>query len=378
MASVKDVARSAGVSVGTVSNVLNRPEGVSPVLRERVERAIADLGFVRNESARQLRAGSSRTIAVVVLDVANPFFADVVAGADEAADEQDALVIVCSSAGSAEREARHLLRLEQQRVMGVLLSPVQDAAGPALAEVRRRGTPVVLVDRGTPDPDQSSVAVDDVRGGALAGEHLLALGHRELGFVGGPLGLRQVDERLQGLRSVAPGADVRVVESAGTSVRAGSQAAAQVLGLPPGERPTALFCANDLLAIGVLNECLRRGVRVPEDVALVGYDDISFAATTTVALTSVRQPRELLGRTAVRLLLDQVGDGRGPSAARTRTGAPTRRGEQVLFAPDLVVRASTTGPGRTATSARGRPATGTAPPREAADAVGGPGPQGRA
>ncbi|WP_298989969.1 LacI family DNA-binding transcriptional regulator [uncultured Pseudokineococcus sp.] len=334
MASVKDVARAAGVSVGTVSNVLNRPDGVSPPLRERVEKAIAELGFVRNESARQLRAGSSRTIAVVVLDVANPFFADVVAGADAAAEEHDDLVIVCSSAGSAEREARHLRRLEQQRVLGVLLSPVLDGTSAAQAEVRRRGTPVVLLDRGTPDPDQSSVAVDDVRGGALAGEHLLGLGHRRLGFVGGPLGLRQVGERLQGLRSVSDGAEVLVVESAGMSVRAGSQAAAQVLGLPPGERPTALFCANDLLAIGVLNECLRRGVRVPDDVALVGYDDISFAATTTVPLTSVRQPRELLGRTAVRLLLEQVAAGRSG-------GRPAGPGEEVLYSPELVVRSST-------------------------------------
>lgn len=362
MASVKDVARSAGVSVGTVSNVLNRPEGVSPVLRERVERAIADLGFVRNESARQLRAGSSRTIAVVVLDVANPFFADVVAGADEAAEEHDDLVIVCSSAGSAEREARHLRRLEQQRVLGVLLSPVDNAPGAAQVEVRRRGTPVVLLDRGTPDPGQSSVAVDDVRGGALAGEHLLSLGHRRLGFVGGPLGLRQVAERLEGLRSVAAaaGARVDVVESAGTSVRAGSQAAAQVLGLPPGERPTALLCANDLLAIGVLNECLRRGVRVPDDVALVGYDDISFAATTTVALTSVRQPRQLLGRTAVRLLLDQVGPRRPPVAGSSAPPAGSRAGEQVVFAPELVVRASTTG-GRGA-SGRGLLASSTTGP----------------
>lgn len=337
MASVKDVARSAGVSVGTVSNVLNRPEGVSPALRERVERAIAELGFVRNESARQLRAGSSRTIAVVVLDVANPFFTDVVAGAEEVAEDHDALVIVCNSAGSAERESRHLLRLEQQRVMGVLLSPVRDAPSGAVVDVRRRGTPIVLVDRGTPDPDQSSVAVDDVRGGVLAGEHLRSLGHRCVAYVGGPVGLRQVEERLQGLRAGIGDVELRVVVSAGTSVRAGSQAAAGILGLPEDERPTAIFCANDLLAIGVLNECLRRGVSVPRDVSLVGYDDIAFAATTSVALTSVRQPRQLLGRTAAELLLTEVGDG-------PRHGA--RAVAQVVYEPELVVRGSTAGPPR--------------------------------
>ncbi len=333
MGSVKDVARAAGVSVGTVSNVLNRPEGVSPPLRARVEQAIDELGFVRNESARQLRAGSSRTIAVVVLDVANPFFADVVAGAEEAAEEHDALVVVCNSAGSTDRESRHLLRLEEQRVMGVLLSPVGDEATPALLDVRRRGTSVVLLDRGAQEPGQRAVSVDDVHGGRLAGEHLRRFGHRRLAYVGGPPGLRQVAERLHGFRgAVGPDARVDVVETVALSVRAGSQAAAQVVGLPAAERPTALFCANDLIAIGVLNECLRRGLRVPHDLSVVGYDDISFAATTTVPLTSVRQPRQQLGRTAVQLLVDALRPGGSSHPA------------QVVYAPELVERASSARP----------------------------------
>ncbi|MCI3919310.1 LacI family transcriptional regulator [Paenibacillus sp. TRM 82003] len=324
VATVKEVAQRAGVSLGTVSNVLNRPEVVSDALRARVEQAIAELGFVRNESARQLRAGVSRTIAVVVLDVANPFFTDLVAGAEEVAERHGALVVLCNSANDPQREARHLLRLQQQRVLGVLLSPVRDAPSAALDSVRSHGTPVVLVDRGAPTAENSSVAVDDVLGGRLAGEHLLERGHRRVGFIGVPAGLRQVDDRLAGLRQgVGAAGSVEAVAASGLTVRAGSQAAAALFA---GEAPpTAVFCANDLLALGVLNECVRRGVRVPHDLAIVGYDDIGFAATAAVPLTSVRQPREVLGRTGVELLLAQV------------EGRPAR---QLVFEPELVVRRS--------------------------------------
>ncbi|NAZ75994.1 substrate-binding domain-containing protein [Kineococcus sp. T13] len=327
MATVKEVAQRAGVSLGTVSNVLNRPEVVSEALRTRVQQAIAELGFVRNESARQLRAGVSRTIAVVVLDVANPFFTDVIAGAEDLAERHDALVVMCNSANSAEREARHLRRLDQQRVLGVLLTPVHDAPSAALTEVREHGTPVVLVDRGSGSSGHSSVAVDDVLGGRLVGEHLVGAGHRRIAYTGLPTALRQVEERLRGLReAVGAAGGVQVVQASAMSVRAGSQVAAQLLAGPAAERPSAVFCANDLLALGVLNECQRRGVRVPQDLAIVGYDDIGFAATASVPLTSVRQPRELLGRTAVELLLAQV------------EGRPA---QQLVFEPELVVRRST-------------------------------------
>ncbi|WP_380173612.1 LacI family DNA-binding transcriptional regulator [Kineococcus sp. DHX-1] len=328
MATVKEVAQRAGVSLGTVSNVLNRPEVVSEALRTRVQDAIAELGFVRNESARQLRAGVSRTIAMVVLDVANPFFTDVIAGAEELAERHDALVVMCNSANSADREARHLRRLDQQRVLGVLLTPVHDAPSSALTEVREHGTPVVLVDRGAAGATaQASVAVDDVLGGRLAGEHLVGAGHRALAYVGVAAPLRQVQDRLRGVReAVGAAGSVQVVDATAMSVRAGSQAAAQILAGPEQDRPTAVFCANDLLALGVLNECVRRGVRVPDELAVVGYDDIGFAATATVPLTSVRQPRELLGRTAVELLLAQV------------EGRPA---QQIVFEPELVVRRST-------------------------------------
>ncbi|WP_345712831.1 LacI family DNA-binding transcriptional regulator, partial [Kineococcus glutinatus] len=198
--SIKEVAARAGVSVGTVSNVLNRPDAVSTTNRERVQQAIADLGFVRNESARHLRAGRSRFLALVVLDVANPFFADVARGAQEAADAADLVLLVCSSHEDVARERHHLDVLGEQRVTGVLLSPV-DTSPERIGELLASRRPVVLVDRTAPGGRTCSVGVDDVQGGRLAVAHLLERGHRRIAFAGGPAGLQQVDDRLAGARA---------------------------------------------------------------------------------------------------------------------------------------------------------------------------------
>src|SRR5262249_8978412 len=168
----------------------------------------------------------------------------------------------------------------------------------------QRGTPVVLVDRGSGRHSRCSVAVDDVLGGRLAGEHLLTQGHRHVAFVGGPASIAQVADRQNGVaQALAGAADLSVVPTPNLTVASGRTAAGQLADLPARDRPTAAFCANDLLALGFLQEMTRRGLRVPQDVALVGYDDIEFAAAAAVPLSSVRQPREQLGRTATQLLL---------------------------------------------------------------------------
>jgi LacI family transcriptional regulator len=330
--SIKEVARHAGVSLGTVSNVLNRPESVSPATRERVLDAIAKLGYVRNDSARQLRAGRSRTVAIVVLDVSNPFFTDVVRGAEAVVEEAGAMLVVCNSGEDPVRERRHLDMLEEQRVQGLLVTPVGDGRQPRLDRFVDRGIPVVLVDRGSARASRCSVAVDDVLGGRLAAEHLADRGHRRIAYVGGPFSLAQVADRHTGaeraLAEHGAGAGLRVVETPSLSVAEGRRAVDELTGLPAARRPTAVFCANDLLALGVLQGLIAHGLRVPEDVALVGYDDIEFAAAAAVPLSSVRQPREQLGRTAAQLLLEEAGD-------------PERHEHRhVVFQPDLLVRRS--------------------------------------
>ncbi|MDR6905538.1 LacI family transcriptional regulator [Agromyces sp. 3263] len=332
--SVREVAAAASVSVGTVSNVLNRPDKVAPATVERVMAAIAELGFVRNDAARQLRAGRSRSIGLVVLDVRNPFFTDVARGAEDRAAEDGMTILLGNSDENRDREGAYLDLFEEQRVHGVLISPLSDDL-PRLARVRERGTPVVLVDREAADRSFSSVAVDDVVGGELAVRHLADVGRRRVAFVGGPLGIQQAADRLAGARravEATEGMSLEVVETDSLTVLAGRAAGEAIRERPAADRPDAIFAANDLLAMGVLQALMMQGsIRVPDEIALIGYDDIDFASAAVVPLSSIRQPASLIGYTAVDLLLKEAA-----------AGADVER-EQVVFQPELVVRASTRG-----------------------------------
>lgn len=333
--SVVDVARRAGVSLGTVSNVLNRPERVTPAIRGRVLVAIEELGFVRNEAARQLRAGRSRAIGLVVLDFGNPFFTDLAAGAESAAAEAGLSVVLCNSANSQDRERHHLNLLQQQRSYGILITPVAGKTS-RIDEIRRTGTAAVLVDRAS-GRRRCSVSVDDVVGGCVAVAHLLQGGHRRIAFVGGPMSLNQVSERLRGARQAFGDVGVPLqglveLETAAMTVAEGRHAGERIAELAAEERPTAVFCANDLLALGLLQEMTRRRIGVPGELAIVGYDDIEFAAAAAVPLTSVRQPRAQLGHAATNLLIDEV---ENPLAHSHR---------QIVFEPELVVRLSSEPP----------------------------------
>jgi LacI family transcriptional regulator len=333
--SIREVAALAGVSLGTVSNVLNRPDVVAEPTRSRVQDAIKKLGFIRNESARQLRAGRSRTIGLVVLDVANPFFTDVARGVEDEASESGLAVILCNSDDQRAKESRYLELLEEHRVQGILITPVS-GADKRLARLQRRGTPVVLVDSRSPSRGQCSVSVDDVLGGDLAVSHLLEAGHEQIVFVGGPLDIRQVADRRDGAvraleRAGRTAADLHMIETPALNVSAGQGAGAAIAELAADARPTAVFCANDLLALGVLQEMTKHRIRVPESIAIVGYDDVDFAAAAAVPLSSVRQPRHQLGRAAAQLLIEEA------------LGSSTHRHRQVVFEPDLVVRKSSGG-----------------------------------
>jgi LacI family transcriptional regulator len=326
--SIRDVAQRAGVSVGTVSNVLNGSPRVAPETVERVRAAIAGLGYVRNDAARQLRAGRSTTVGLVVLDVRNPFFTDVARGAEDEAAKSGLSIILGNSSEDAERESGYLDLFEEQRVHGVLISPFGDIEA-RLVELRRRGTPVVLVDRESRDAALSSVSVDDVAGGRLAVAHLLAIGRRRVVFAGGPLGIRQVADRLTGARAAiaeVPGATLDVLETPALTVLDGRNLGHELLARP--DRPDAIFAANDLVAVGLLQALVMAGdARVPDDIALVGFDDIDFAATAVVPLTSIRQPSHEMGATALRILREEAAE----------PDLPPRR---IVFQPELVERAS--------------------------------------
>lgn len=332
--SMKDVAALAQVSVGTVSNVFNSPQTVSATTRARVEDAIDKLGWVPNESARNLRAGHSTSIGMVVLDISNPYFTDIVRGVEDAALTAGYSVQVGNSAQEVDRERGLLNLFERQRVGGVLSVPIEDSTERFL-ELRRRGIPVVVVDA-TAGSNFCSVSVDDVEGGRLAVEHLVQQGHRRIAFVGGPSHLAQVSNRRLGAQFAIAGLDdvtaMLTISTPKLDLVSGVSAAEEVAALSDDERPTAVFGANDLIAIGLLQGFVSSGMRVPEDIAIIGYDDIVFAAAAAVPLSSVRQPRYLLGERAAELLLAEI-------AADKHGGEHMH--QQVRFTPELAVRRST-------------------------------------
>lgn len=333
--SIKDVAAFAGVSIGTVSNVLNRPELVKAATRQRVERAIDELQFVPNGSARQLKAGQSTILGYLMLDASNPFFTDVARGVKEIASANGLSLFLCESGQSRDAEERYLRDLAELRVRGVLLTPI-DAGAVRLNEVGLRDIPVVMVDqvfRGD-SPPWCSVGVDDLVGGEMAVEHLIERGHSRIGFVGGPIDLPQVADRLSGanLAVTRAGLDQNAIHHINTATLTapeGRSAGERLLGMPRRRRPTAVFCANDLLAVGLLQYLTQQGLAVPDDVAIIGYDDIDYASAAAVPLSSVAQPRHQMGQEATRLLLAEA------------NGGPKHRHRSTVLLPELVARAST-------------------------------------
>lgn len=329
---IRDVAQLAGVSVGTVSNVLNKPDEVSPESLARVQKAIDELGYVRNDAARRLRAGISSTVGFVVLDGQNPFFNEVVRGAEDEASKNGIAILVGNTDEDSTREGKYLDLFEEQRVRGVLISPYGDISE-RLQQLKSRDIPAVLVDRINVDGRFSSVAVDSVAGGEIAAQHLIDTGRRRIAFVGGPFDIRQVRDRLEGARVAVDNSDfdveIEVIATSALTVNEGVLAGRRIMERSRQQRPDALFAANDLLALGLLQSLVIDGkLLVPTEISLIGFDDISFAGAAAVPLSSVRQPSRMIGQTALRVLMEESED----------SGMIPR---QTVFRPELVIRQST-------------------------------------
>jgi LacI family transcriptional regulator len=252
-------------------------------------------------------------------------------GVEDLANQAGYVVILCNSDDSVEKENHYLHVLEEQRAQGVLITPVQSDAG-YLQRFRQRGIAVVLLDRPSRSKDLCSVSVDDVRGGEIAVGHLLEKGHERIGFVHGPLSIRQIADRRRGvIRAVKtagldPGRTIVDITTHAQSAREGEDSVEKLLGA--GIKPTAVFCANDLLALGLMRGLIKRGISIPGDMALVGYDDVEFASVLATPLTSIRQPKYELGRAAAELLLDEANN-------------PTsHQHKHLVYQPELIVRES--------------------------------------
>ncbi len=324
---MRQIAVIAGVSKSTVSNVLTNPQVVAEATRLRVERAMEQLGYVPNGAARQLRGGPRQIAGCMLIDVSNPYFAEVARGAEDRLAEAGMMMFLCSTDVELSRQEHYLRMLEEQGVRGVLVWPLDLDLTP-LVQVQRRGTPLILMGRSGEGLDMCTVDVDDGEGGRLAAEHVIALGHRRLVYVCGA-GLT-LDRRRQELRRTAetavPSVHLTEIEiPPRADVTQIDDAVETLVSLEP--RPTAVLCFNDQTAVSVLHALRRRGIRVPDDISLVGYDDLPFAAVLSPPLTTIRQPGYELGRVAAEQLLAE--------------GSPDHRHQGTRFPVELVVRAST-------------------------------------
>lgn len=330
---IRRVAKKAGVSLGTVSNAINRPEILAPETLKRVRKAIDELKFIPNASAQTLRAGKTRILGLVVPDISNPFFTDLAKGVNDAALLAGYVVILCNTDEDSEKEDHYIDILAGQNVRGILITPAHET-NKRLNEISKRGIGLTLVDRPSIGVDTCSVEVNDAHGGLLALEHLYERGHRKIMCLTGESDIPQVAERERGMREaisriskadrptiVTQRIPMMTADSANTVM---SEHIAE-----KGLNFTAVICGNDLVAFGAIRAIRAAGYSIPEDVSVIGYDDIDFAANATVPLTSIAQPKYQLGYAAAELVISECEN-------------PEKHAHQkIQFQPHLIVRNST-------------------------------------
>lgn len=306
---IRDVARIAGVSIGTVSAVINGGV-VAPDTRRHVLNCIAELGFEPNNAARTLKRGRISSIGLIVPDLDNPFFAAVAEGVQQAAAGEDVLMVLCITSSSAEREDYYAQILRTKRLDGVVYLSGSGMPSASLLQLARRGA-VVFVDERLPGVDAPFVTAQNLVGARILAKSVLAAGHRRLAIVGGPPRLWTSEQRLAGYREAiaSVGLDPDTIECVGGdySERSGYQIASRFLALEPAKRPTALLCANDLMAMGAIRRCRELGLRIPADISITGFDDIPSSEFLDPPLTTVAQPGRQMGEAAAQLLMQAVG-----------------------------------------------------------------------
>ncbi|MDH2443145.1 LacI family DNA-binding transcriptional regulator [Amnibacterium sp. CER49] len=341
---LQDVAARAGVSIGTVSNVLNHPEKVTTSTRSRVAAAIAELGFSRNTMASALASGRTSTFGAVVPTFRNSLFVDLASGAQRAAKERGFRLQLASADSDILLQDEHVEFLTGARVTGLLLAPMQESRV-EIEQVRRRGVPVVLLNYVSAEHDVCTVLIDNEQVGYLAATHLIELGRRRILWVGGRYDYQPTTLRRRGvLRAVAEHPDVRLEQLEVEDIEAGGGAVAgrYVADSPAGRRPDAVLAVTDMLGMGTISTLIAAGLGVPGDVAVLGCDHNSAAWGGAIPLTSVSMQGEEMGEEGVRLLLEELAHEGDAHAHRT-----------VVLQPHVVARESTIG--RAAMEERWRP-----------------------
>lgn len=330
MATIKDVARQADVSLATVSHVINQTRFVSDELRTRVVTAMQELNYSPNSAARSLRSGETRTIGLIVPDNSNPFFAEIARIIEDIGFDNGYSVIFCNSDGNNQKESSYIQLLISKRVDGVIFIASQGTSG-SIRDLTEQKIPIVIADREIPQPDVDVVLVNNEQGGYLAAQYLLSLGHRRIGCICGPSRLTPLSLRLRGYQKALKENGIpyreELVVPGDLRFQGGERGMRKLLEL--SERPTAVFALNDLMAIGAIRAIRKAGLRIPEDVSLVGFDNIPISTAIYPALTTVAQPIAKLAKTIAHLLIERI--------QKTHEVCPAR---QITLEPHLVIRDS--------------------------------------
>lgn len=328
-ATIREVARRAGVSAMTVSRVLNGG-AVHVDTKRRIEAAIVELDYVRNSVARGLISRRTGSFGLIVPDLLNPFFAQVVRGAENVTRRAGYRLLLGNSEGDLELERGYVADMVSHRVEGLLVAPVSDRSRDVLRPLVRRSFPFVLVDRAVPGLEADLVEANGVAGARRLVEHLLLLGHRRIAMILGPEDVSTTRQRRQGyldaLGCRGIGADPKLILETTVDRAGGHRAMQRALAIEP--RPSAVFAVNNMTALGAMQAVREAGLAVPDDLALVCFDDVEHLAVLSPFLTVVDQPAETFGTLAAELLLERIGRDRG------------LRPRHVTLEPQLIVRRS--------------------------------------
>jgi len=329
MVTIREVAESAGVSYATVSHVINNTRLVSPETRERVLTAMDALNYRPNALARSLRQGKTNTLGLVLPDSANPFFAEISRSIEDEAFKKGYSVFLCNTERDTQRELFYVDVLANRQVDGIIFVAAGDQPD-SLDFLLHRNMPVVMIDRNLSNVEVDAVLTDNQLGGFLATRHLLELGHKRIACIAGPSSITPSAERIIGYRRALEEAgisyDEKLVLPGDYHAQSGLEITNSILSMNP--RPTAIFALNDLMALGALRAAAEAGCSVPEDVAVVGYDDLEIAHFSNPPLTTIAQPKKEIGVQAVHLLVDRMAQKDRP---------PSR----LILPPELIVRRST-------------------------------------
>ena len=300
---IKDIAEYTGVSYATVSRTLNHLSGVSPVTRDKVLAAAEELGYRPNILARSLKTNKTNTIALLLPDISNPFFADIAYAVDEYASEHGYTTILCNTHWNVENEAKQLGHLQNQRVDGIIYKP----AGKEPLDLSGLSMPSVLISC-IPGENESYIEIDNYKGGQIAADHLVECGYRHFAFIGGSESSQSNGIRISGycdrLREHGMTIDADHILYGGFSLASGYAMANKLFGKYPDV--DGIFCGNDVIALGVLQHLMGNNKRIPEDVGVVGFDDILIAGLPQIQMTTVAQPRNQMGKLAAEMLIDQI------------------------------------------------------------------------